>query len=231
MTDITIFVDEKRYEKLLENGFDSSLGPYFHNIAVMCMAYDTGNARSAISLSKNTSRHIQINYNLLKANYIQFLEKGQGPVKKHKGIISVITVGSIAEQTIGWLLSGVSPTFTSPPVVALRTSQYKPFNVKSTKTGLNERDMLKQAGMYDKSISAQARQEVSKIREYTYRTMFGGRIVQQRGDRVETTTLKGSKRPYGDKNIGILRNIVRDRKQEYLKNRQEALDLINLKLE
>jgi len=46
--DITIYVDEKRYNELLANGFDPSLGGYFHNIAVMCMAYDTGNARSAI---------------------------------------------------------------------------------------------------------------------------------------------------------------------------------------
>jgi hypothetical protein len=68
--DITIYVDEKRYNELLSNGFDPSLGGYFHNIAVMCMAYDTGNARSAISNSKNTPKHIQIHYDLIKANYI-----------------------------------------------------------------------------------------------------------------------------------------------------------------
>ena len=215
MAEITIYVSEERYNQLLEKGFDSSLGYYFHNVAVMCMAYDTGNARGAISLTRNTPKFIQIDYNLLKANYIKFLEEGIGPVKKHKGMISVVTVGAIGEQLVGWLLTGSNPTFTSPPVVALRTSQYRPFMAKSSVTGLSERDVLRQAGMYDKAISASARKEVSKIREYAYQTAIGGKIQNKMGTSTQTTNLEGSIRPYGNKGIGILKNQVQQRKAEY----------------
>ena len=193
--DITIYVDEKRYNELLANGFDPSLGGYFHNIAVMCMAYDTGNARSAISNSKNTPKHIQIHYDLIKANYIKFLDDGVGPVKKHKGIVSVLTTGVIAEELVGWLISGVNPTFTSPPVVALRQSKYRPFSAKSSVTGLSEKKyvaIFKQ--MNSNAINASEEGEIfQKVREYTYLRLAGGSFSGSRGIKTQTTKLQNNK--------------------------------------
>ena len=123
----TLYVNQARYDEILKNGFPPSLGKFSHNMAVMIMAYDTGNARSAITLSHNTPTRFTVSYDLLKANYIKFLDDGVGPVKKHKGIVSVLTVGAIGEQVMNWVLTGNEPTFTSAPVVALRQSKYRPF--------------------------------------------------------------------------------------------------------
>ena len=226
--DITIYVDEKRYNELLANGFDPSLGGYFHNIAVMCMAYDTGNARSAISNSKNTPKHIQIHYDLIKANYIKFLDDGVGPVKKHKGIVSVLTTGVIAEELVGWLVSGKNPTFTSAPVVALRQSKYRPFSAKSSVTGLSEKDVLAQSQMNTNAISAQARGEVSKVREYTYLRLAGGSFSGSRGVKTQTTRLQGHQHLGSNKNISILKAVVQDQKQRLKKQSEKTNDTITM---
>ncbi len=226
--DFTIYVSEKRYNELLQNGFDPSLGGYLHNIAVMIMAYDTGNARSAISNSKNTPRHIQIHYDLLKANYIKFLDDGVGPVKKHKGIVSVLTVGTFAEELIGWLVSGQNPTFTSPPVVALRQSKYRPFSAKSSVTGLSEKDVLKQSQMNTDTISAQARGEVSKVREYTYLRLAGGSFGGSRGVKTQTTRLQGHQHLGSNKNISILKAVRQDQKQRLKKQREDTNSAITM---
>ena len=227
--DITLYVDDKRYKELLEKGLSSSFGYYAHNVAVMCAPYDTGNLRRAISLAQNTPKAIRIQYNHMIANYIYFLEEGIGPVTKHKGFISNVTAGAITEQLIGWVLTGKDPMFTPQPVVVLRTSKYRPFNVKSNITGLSERDVLRQADMYSNAISASARKEVSKVRETAFRTLAGGKITNQVGMAPSTTQMSGSHKPFGDKNIGILRGIVQERKKEYLANRQESDNLANMR--
>ena len=229
MADFTIYVGEERFKELLANGFDSSLGGYFHNIAVMVMAYDTGNARSAISLSKNAPKHIQIHYDLMKANYIKFLEEGVGPVKKHKGIISVLTAGTIAEELIGWLITGSNPTFTSPPVVALRQSKYRPFSAKSSVTGLSEKNMLQYSSMNSNAISAQARSEISKVREYTYLRLQGGNTGGSLGIRTQTTKLQNNKTIGGNRNISILKAIAKDQKAQYKQQRLDTDDAINMR--
>ena len=229
MADVTLYVNEERYNQILEKGLDSGLGGFMHNIAVMVMAYDTGNARSAISLAKNTPKHIQIHYDLLKANYIKFLEEGIGPVTKHKGIVSVLTVGAMAEELIGWIFSGVNPTFTSPPVVALRQSKYRPFSAKSRVTGVSERDILQRAQMATNVISPQARGQVSKVREYTYLRLQGGKASSPRGVKTETTRLQGHQHLGSNKNISILNAIVQDQKEQYKEQRLETNDAINMR--
>lgn len=231
MADIVLFVDEKRYNELLEFGLDSSLGYFFHNIAVMCFPYDTGNARSAISLSRNTPRLINIQYNLLKANYIKFLEEGIGPVTKHKGVISVKTHNAILEPLMGYLIVGTKPTFIAPPVVALRRSQYRPFGAKSSVTGTSEKDILRQADMLTYGISGQARGLVSKVRETTYRTMMGGKLQGSLGVKTEVTVLEGQRTRRLNRNMSVLRAIVNQKKKEYLANREEAnnLAIMNIK--
>lgn len=230
MADITIYVSEERYNQLLENGFDPSWGGYIHNIAVMCAPYDTGNLRKAISLAKNTPKLIRIQYNHLQANYIYYLEEGIGPVTKHKDFIKNLTVNTIMEQLTGIILTGVNPTFTSPPVVALRRSQYRPFNAKSSITGVSESDILRQANMYTYGISAQARGQVSKIRETMDRTAMGGKITRSTGIRTEVTALQGQRTRRINKNISSLGKIYQVRKQEYLANREEASKMSSLDL-
>ena len=227
--DITLYVDQKRYDEIRQNGFPASLGYYAQNIAVQIMAYDTGNARSAISLQNSTSRRFSIDYNLLKANYIKFLDDGVGPVKKHKGIVSVLTVGAIGEEIIGWVLSGKRPPFTSIPVVALRQSKYRPFGAKSSVTGLSEKDVLAQSQMFTDVISPQARREVSKVREYTYLRLAGGKPSNKRGFATETTRLKGHRHLGSNKNISILKAVVQDQKRQYKEHRERVNDAINMR--
>lgn len=231
MISIVIYVSKERYDDLVENGLPSSIGAFAHNIAVMCFPYDTGNARGAISLAVNKPRVKKIQYNLMKANYIYFLEEGIGPVKKHKGVISTVTRGAITEQLVSYLLTGVEPTFISPPVVALRRSQYRPFGAKSSVTGTSEKDVLRQANMATYGISPQARGQVSKIRETVYRTMVGGKITSSRGIGTETTKLQGQ-RPMNkiNRNLSILGNIYKIKKQEYLANREEAKNLSTMNI-
>lgn len=230
--DLTIYVDEKRYNQLLTNGFDSSLGNYFHNIAVLSAPYDTGNLRMSISLTKNAPKHIQINYNTTKANYIKFLEEGIGPVKKHKGFISVLTAGAIAEELVGWIVSGKNPTVAiSPQIVNMRVSKYRPFSIQSKATGLSESNLLRYSMMNSGEITAQARGEVSKIREYTYLTLQGGKAQgSMRGKHPYPTDTGGAmttKRK--NKNISILKAIAQDRKEAYKEQRKETNNLINMR--
>ena len=227
--DITLYVDQKRYDEISQNGFPSLLGHFSHLIAVQIMAYDTGNARSAISLTHNSPKRFTIDYNLLKANYIKFLEEGVGPVKKHKGIISVLTVGAISEEIVGWILSGIKTRFTSPATVALRQSQYRPFGVKSSVTGLSEVDILRQSQMSTNNISAQARREVSKLREYTYLRLAGGKPSNKRGVATETTRAVGHKHLGSNKNISILKAVVQDQKRQYKEHRERVNDAINMR--
>lgn len=227
--DVTLYVSEERYDEILEKGFPSSLGKFSHNIAVMIMAYDTGNARSAITLSHNTPTRFTIDYNLLKANYIKFLDDGVGPVKKHKGIVSSLTFGAIGEEVMNWVLTGNEPTFTSPPVVALRQSKYRPFGAKSSVTGLSEKDVLRSAGMTTNAISPQARREVSKVREYAYTRYAGGKAISKRGQSTETTHLQGHTRLASNKNLSILKAVAQDQKRKYKEHRERTNDLINMR--
>ena len=229
---VTLYVDEKRYNEILEKGFDSSLGNYFHNIAVLSAPYDTGNLRMSISLAKNTPRHIKIKYNTTQANYIKFLEEGIGPVKKHKGFISVLTAGAIAEQLMSWIVNGKNPDVAiSPQIVEMRVSKYKPFAINSKSTGLNEQGLLRQAMMNDEIITAQARREISKVREYTYRTLEGGKAQgNMSGKYPYPTSIKGARSTKRkNKNISILKAIAQDRKEAYKQNRNETQDLINMR--
>lgn len=227
--DITLYVDEKRYNEILENGFDSSMGSFLHNVAIQIMAYDTGNAQSAISLAQNTPRHIRIHYDLMKANYIKFLDMGVGPVKKHKGIVSVLTLNAIAEEVVGWVMSGKRFAFTPMPVVALRQSKYRPFGAKSSVTGLSEKDVLAQSQMDTNVISAQARREVSKVREYTYLRLAGGNARGLRGMSADTTRVAGQKRLGSNKNLSILKAVVQDQKRQYKEHRERVNDAINMR--
>lgn len=173
--DFYITVDPEIYEEV--KNLDSSLGMWFWNIAVMIAPYDTGNLRSSITLATNTSKLITIKYNLSKANYAKFLEMGLGPVKKHKGYISVTTRLSIVEQLISYLKTGRKPLFTGTPYVTLRSSE----NVFP-----REKSFLRKANMGVNIIDAKARGTISKIREAQYRKVNNLKKQRMTGLRVQT---------------------------------------------
>lgn len=179
-----IYVSEERFNQLKQCGFDSSLGMYFWNIAVMYAPYDTGNLRSSIKLIRNTKKHIRIGYDLSTANYAKFLEMGVGPVKKYKGFASTQTRGELYEQLVGWVLTGKNPTFTTKPFVALKMSSNQPFSW--------ERTVLRQMNKGKNSIDAKTRNTISQIRDFNYRKSMGESGTSRiEGKKVTTRKLVG----------------------------------------
>lgn len=176
--DFYIEVSEEIFERIKE--LDPALGMWFWNIAVMSSPYDTGNLRRSITLNRNTSKVINIRFNTMQANYITFLEEGVGPVKKYKGFIGNNITTEIVEQLLGYLKTGVKPIMEVPSVVLRGSKQV--FRA--------ERNMLRQAGMYQKAISATARNRISIIREANYRKQKGLPLSSFSGRKVETTKTK-----------------------------------------
>lgn len=192
--DFYIEVPEEMFERIKE--LDPALGVWFWNIAVMNSPYDTGNLRRAITLNRNTSKVINIRFNTMQANYITFLEEGVGPVKKYKGFIGNNITLSIVEQLLGYLKTGIRPIMKVPSVVLRGSKQV--FRA--------ERNMLRQAGMYQKAISATSRNRISIIREANYRKEKGIPLSSFSGRKVETTKQKAL---YGTtRGSGTLRSLT-----------------------
>lgn len=202
MAYIDIMATQYKFDKLSKNGFDSSLGYWFWNMAVMIAPMDTGNLRSAIMLSKNKSRHIRISYNTFMANYIRFLEEGQGPVKKYKDFIKGDTREAIVEQLVSWIISGKAPSYAKQgvkPFVQLGISRNKPFS--------QERALLRQANMNTSTLTAKTRQQISKIREAS----FNQKRARSSGERVQTQIQAGLSSKSLNRNTSKLEAIYKDR--------------------
>ncbi len=197
---IDIMATPYKFNKLKSQGFDMALGYWFWNIAVMIAPMDTGNLRRAITLKSNRARKIRISYSTFIANYIQFLEEGQGPVKKYKDFIKKDTAESIAEQLVAWIITGKRPLYARQgvkPMVKLSASKYSPFS--------RERMFLKQANMNSNVLTAKTRMQISKIREIDY----SGSKQSNTGQKVTTVTSRG-----GNKGISRLNQIYRERVNE-----------------
>ncbi len=196
---IDVTTDLENFIKLQKQGFDSALGYWFWNMAVMIAPYDTGNLKSSITLKKNKPRRIHISYNTSRANYVRFLEEGQGPVKKYKDFIKKGTAEAIAEQLVSWIMTGKAPSYAVQgikPFVVLKTSVNKPFS--------RERAFLKQANMNSNVITAKTRMQISRIRDID----FSGNRSSFNGQKV--TTLNNFSRG-SNKNISSLNKIYRER--------------------
>ncbi|MCK9576428.1 MAG: hypothetical protein M0R51_10945 [Clostridia bacterium] len=191
--DIYIDLTEEQFEKV--KNLDSSLGMWFWNMAVMIAPYDTGNLRRAITLNKNTSKIINIRYNLMQANYIKFLELGVGPVKKYKGFIQNQTRMAIVEELIFYLKTAQKPMFTQTPFVMLKSSQ-KPFG--------QEKRFLRQADMHTNAITSKARNKISMIRESQYRKENGIATSNFIGLKVDTQVLLSQRIKGSTKGISTL---------------------------
>ena len=195
---IDIMATPYKFNKLKKEGLDSSLGYWFWNIAVMIAPMDTGNLRASIVLKRNKPRNIRISYNTSRANYLKFLEEGQGPVKKYKDFIKKDTAEAIVEQLVSWIMTGKAPEYAIQgikPFVVLRKSKNAPFS--------RERALLKQANMNSNVITASSRMQISQIREINYNG-----TIQKSSGQSPSILKSGSKY---NKNISKLNNIYKER--------------------
>jgi len=171
--DVNVYLTPSEFERVRK--LDFRLGYELWHIADMIAPFDTGNLRSAISLAKNTSSIIRLQYNLFTANYIHFLETGAGPVKKYKGFIEKDTTAACLEATISYLQSGGKnlPAFVRRPIIEKRLSG----NVFGSENAiLNHTNR-----MNTKVITFDQRRKVSQIRETAYRQLTSDRVRRQVG--------------------------------------------------
>jgi hypothetical protein len=77
-------------------------------------------------------------------------------------------------------------------------------------------------------ISAQARGEVSKVREYTYLRLAGGSTGGSLGVKTQTTRLQGHKHLASNKNLSLLKAVVQDQKKKLKEQRENTQDVISM---
>lgn len=174
---ITLLVNDEQFNRAVN--FSTVFGYLMINIAVMLAPMDTGNLRRSITLTKNNERRKQIRYNTMLANYLRFLENGDGPVKKHKGFISVDTTTSIVEGISNIILTGDYPYLSFSPNVELKDTE----NIFS-----KERQILRSNDIKTDRISANIRRSISKLRESEYRNKIGINKFGTSGKKINTTT-------------------------------------------
>lgn len=154
------------------SSLDSQLGFWLWNIAVSLAPYDTGNLRRAITMNKNSQTRIRIVYNAFNAIYLHYLEMGKGPVKKHKGYISELTVPAFIQEIIKYLKTGKASSIISlgKPMATLRES--------GTGAMFYEKKILKALGQKGTDITADDRRKLSQIR---FRGLHGSNVQRAGG--------------------------------------------------
>lgn len=141
--------------------------------------YATGNARSAIRLNSNNKTRINFIYDDSIARYIDFLERGVGPVKKYKGFIANNSVASAMREIVYWAQSGGKTTFSGIPIVVVRNKddEGKPIlPIGYEKKRLNE--LKRDLGV---SITASERAKLSSM----YFAEIGGAKSQGKRPQIE----------------------------------------------
>lgn len=176
MLEIDLYLDDRQLRRL--NSFPDSLGYAMWNIAVLVAPMDTGNLKRAISMSRNTRTLKRINYDLLDANYIKFLELGLGSVKQHKGFIEVKTLSSMVETLVNFAILGIVPPHSKTPHVTLGDT---------SAIFSQEKKILSSVNIKTDRINANVRRRISRLREIEHRKKMGLDIKSTGGKRIETT--------------------------------------------
>lgn len=144
----------------IENlNMSSELGLLLWNRAVDCAPYDTGNLRRSIVMSKNMPTQKQYIYNAMNALYLDYLEKGEGPVKKHKGFISQKTMSAFITELIYYYKTGRPSSPATIPVIGLTKSKNGPM--------FHEKRIMKNFGVAWQKVTADDRRKMSR---FTYGT-------------------------------------------------------------
>lgn len=174
---ITLLVNDEQFNRAVR--FSTVFGYLMINFAVIRAPLDTGNLRRSITLTKNNERRKQVRYNTMLANYLRFLENGDGPVKTHKGFISVDTTTSIVEGISNIILTGNYPFLSFSPNVELKDTG----NIFS-----KERQILRSNDIKTDRINANIRRRISQLRESEYRNKIGMNKFGTSGKKINTTT-------------------------------------------
>lgn len=176
-----IVITADRYRPL-DDGISNSIW----NTLIENAPYDTGNLRSAIRLSVNQQYRLLYVYDENQARYLDFLERGVGPVKQYKGFISNVSLNKSTVEMISWL-KGNEPTNTSVPMVTLRgrTRKKPKENIGFGNTIGYEKKYVKKKGTL---ITAKERSIMSKL----YVKEGFGKLFRVTGERVTTTLLDGT---------------------------------------
>lgn len=151
------------------------LGLRLWNIAVMFAPYDTGNLRRAITMNTNSATRKKIVYNALNAQYLHYLEMGEGSVKKHTGFISQTTVNSFILSIISYFMNGGDDgVIFGKPVVTLRESRNGAM--------FSEKKILKSLDLGLESLTGDDRRKLSQIR---YRGLMDSNLTRSGGQSVK----------------------------------------------
>lgn len=171
--------------------FPQSLAFQLWNIAVAGTPMDTGNARANTKLLVSNEKTIAIGWDTFNANYVDFLERGVGPVKKYKGFISVGVFGSFIQAITEWAYFGKVMGSWSTPVVFTSVSK-SPF--------VAERGILRKVGFSTRKINAIQRERISQIRQMYGLNIDRGQLASRTGvptmesyGRSPTMILSGSR--------------------------------------
>lgn len=171
--------------------FPQSLAFQLWNVAVAGTPMDTGNARANTKLLVSNEKTIAIGWDTFNANYVDFLERGVGPVKKYKGFISVGVFGSFIRTITEWAYFGKVMGSWSTPVVFTSVSN-SPF--------VAERGFLSKAGFSTRKINAIQRERISQVRQMYGLNIDRGQLASGTGiatmesyGRKPTTILSGSR--------------------------------------
>lgn len=177
---VVIEVDNPREE------LDSGIAHSIWNVLIENAPYDTGNLRSSIRLAKDSGKRLLYVYDENQARYLDFLERGVGPVKKYKGFISKTSLNWSTIELVSWL-KGNKPTNTNVPVVVLRgrVRGKKTINTGNGKPIGYEKKYIKNKGT---QLTAKERSMMSKL----YVKEGFGKLFRYTGERVETTLMAGT---------------------------------------
>lgn len=176
-----IVITADRYRPL-DDGISNSIW----NTLIENAPYDTGNLRSAIRLSVNQQYRLLYVYDENQARYLDFLERGVGPVKKYKGFISNLSLNNATAEMVMWL-KGNEPTNASVPMVTLRGRvRSRPKDDEGYGKAIGyEKKYIKRKGTL---LTAKERSIMSRL----YVKEGFGKLFKVTGERVSTTLQEGT---------------------------------------
>lgn len=146
-------------------------------VLVYSAPYDTGNLRSAIRKSADTNTRTLFIYDENQARYLDFLERGVGPVRKYKGFISQKSLNEATKEIVYWAKTG-NTTFSGVPTVVLLGR-----NKKRSRDGVGgkpigyEKSMIKDVELY---LTAKERSTLSRM----YVKQKFGELFDVKGQKV-----------------------------------------------
>lgn len=157
-------------------GLDEEIANSIWQTLVYSAPYDTGNLRSAIRKSASNEKRILFVYDENQARYLDFLERGVGPIKKYKNFISGHSMNEATKEVVYWLKTG-NITFGGVPTVVLKGRLKGKKSDGSGKPIGYEKQFMKNK---DLVLTAKERSSMSKL----YVKQEFGELFKVKGERV-----------------------------------------------